>query len=269
MSYSFKNKVAIITGSSRGIGRAVAYALAKIGARVVLNGRDESKLQETHNAFVKAGYDCRAYSGDISDYTFCNQMINDTIKEFGQIDILVNNAGLTTEGSLEESSAEVFQKAFGVNVLGVIYPTKAAIPHLKKTKGHIIITGSVAGFMGLPGFSAYSSTKMALKAISQSLRIELAGSGVHVGLNYVGFVENDEDKTFINQDGKIEQLPVRASFKRMSQEKVAEIFLKGIAKRKKFLVLSTLGKATWLLSRFIPGVFESVLTKRYLKNQQA
>ena len=115
----------------------------------------------------------------------------------------------------------------------MIYPTKAALPHLKKTQGHIIITGSIAGFMGLPEFSAYSGSKMALKALSQSLRIELAGTGVHVGLNYVGFVENDPEKTYLNTDGELEPLPVRSSFKRMSQEKVARIFLHGIEKRRK------------------------------------
>jgi short-subunit dehydrogenase len=267
MRYRFDNKVAIITGSSRGIGRAVAFALAQQGCKVVLNGRDEAKLEETHNEFVLQGFNCRAYAGDISDFNFCQSLIDRTISEYGQIDILINNAGLSTEGRVEETSPRVFKTSFEVNVLGVLYPTQAAIPHLRKSKGQIIITGSIAGFMGLPEFSAYSGTKMALTAISQSLRIELAEAGVHVGLNYVGFVENDENKTYLNKEGEPEKLPVRSNFKRMPQAKVADIFLKGIAKRKKVQVLSTLGKATWLFSRSFPGLFEKIMISRYQKNQ--
>jgi short-subunit dehydrogenase len=192
-------------------------------------------------------------------------MIDQVISKFGKIDILINNAGLSAEGKIEDTSAEVFKKTFDVNVLGVLYPTKAAIPHLKKAKGHIIITGSIAGFIGLPEFSTYSGTKMALTALSQSLRIELADSGVHVGLNYVGFVEN-ENKTFINKDGEVEPMPIRSTFKKMPKEKVADIFLRGIAKRRKSQVLSPLGKATWLLSRWLPGLFERLMTRKYLKS---
>ena len=194
MSYTFNNKVAIITGSSRGIGRAVAEALASEGASVVLNGRNSAQLNDTLSEFREAGYTCQAIAGDISDYDFCESLVRKTIEQYGKLDILINNAGISTEGSIEESHPATFRRSFEVNVLGVIYPAKAAIPHLKKTKGSIVFTGSVAGFIGLPGFAAYSGSKMALTAITKSLRIELAASDIHVGLNYVGFAENDVDK---------------------------------------------------------------------------
>ena len=265
MKNFFKDKVAIITGSSNGIGKAVAWALAENGAKIVLNGRNEDKLQETYQTFINAGHLCLAVAGDISDFNFCRELVEATMEKFGQIDILINNAGISAEGKIADTEPDVFQKSFAVNVLGVIYPTKAALPFLKNSKGHIIITGSIAGFMGLPEYSAYSSTKMALTALSQSLRIELAGTGVHVGLNYVGFVVI-ETKTFLNKDGKVEAMEVRAKFKRMPREKVAAIFLRGIERRKKTQVLSPLGKVTSLLSRWFPGVFEKIMTHRYRKN---
>ena len=267
MTYSFKNKVAIVTGSNRGLGKALALALLRQGARVVLNGRDAAKLEETRREFLEAGFACLTQAGDVSDYAFCEQMVKATIEKFGQLDIMINNAGLSSEGKLEETAPEVFRKSFEVNALGVIYPTKAAIPYLKESKGSIIFTGSIAGFMGLPEFSAYSGSKMALTAITQALRIELDGTGVHVGLNYVGFVENENSKTYINKEGKVEPLPVRASFTRMPREKVAAIFLRGIARRKKVQVLSGLGKITWWLSRWLPGLFEFLMTSRYRKKQ--
>lgn len=265
MNYVYQDKVAIITGSSNGIGKAVALALAKRGTKVILNGRNEAKLQKTYWAFKEAGHHCLAVAGDISDYNFCQELVGKTIAEYGQIDILINNAGLSAEGKIEDTDPEVFEKTFAVNVLGIIYLTKAAIPYLKKSKGHIILTGSIAGFIGLPEFSAYSGTKMTLTALSQSLRIELAGSGVHVGLNYVGFVEN-ENKTYLTKEGKVEAMEVRANFKRMPREKVAAIFLRGIEKRRNIQVLSALGKATWLLSRYFPALFEKIMSRRYLKD---
>ena len=265
MKYNYQDKVAIITGSSNGIGKAVAWALAEKGTRVVLNARNETRLQQTHEEFTRAGFDCLAIAGDISDFNFCQKLVKATIEQYGRLDILINNAGLSAEGKIEYTRAEVFQKTFEVNILGVIYPTKAAIPHLKETRGHIIITGSIAGFMGLPEFAAYSGSKMALTALSQSLRIELASSGVHVGLNYVGFVEN-ENKTYLTQEGKVEAMKVRSNFKRMPREQVAAIFLRGIEKRKNIQVLSFLGKTTLLFSRWMPSLFERIMTNRYIKN---
>lgn len=269
MSHSFKDKVAIITGSSRGIGKAVALALANEGAKVVINARSQDKLQITDTEFKNMGYDSLAIAGDVSNFTFCERLVKETLGKYGRIDILINNAGLSTEGKIEDTNPAVFQTAVDVNILGVIYPTKAAIASLKKTKGSIIITGSIAGFMGLPEFSAYSATKMSLTAIAQSLTIELAGTGVHVGLNYVGFAQNDETKTYINKDGEVDQMPIRADFKRMPMDKIAQIFLKGIEKRKRRQILSGLGSMTSLVSRFIPGLFERIMIKRYLKQQQA
>jgi short-subunit dehydrogenase len=267
MKYSFEDKVAIITGSSRGIGKAVALALAKNGTKVVLNGRDELKLEKASKEFAEYGYEHIALAGDISDPEFCQQLVDATFDKYGKLDILINNAGLSAEGKLEDTSPDVFRKSFEVNVLGVIYPTRAAIPYLRETQGSIIITGSIAGFLGLPEYSAYSATKMALTALSQSLRIEVADSNIHVGLFYVGFAENDEQKTYINKDGEVEVMPIRSNFKRMPLEKVASIFLNGIAKRKRLHVLSGLGKFTWWISRLIPGIMEKIMTRRYLKDK--
>jgi len=259
------NKVAIITGSSMGIGKAIAIALAKKNVKVVLNGRDPERLASAASELKSAGYDILAVQGDVGNYKDCEKLVEETIEKYGAINILVNNAGLAMEGTIENTSPEVFEKVFHTNILGVLFPTKAALSHLKKSKGSVVFTGSIAGFMGLPEYSAYSATKMSLTALVQSLKIELAGTGVHVGINYVGFAENDENKTFLNHDGKIQKMPVRKQFKRMPMQEIARIFVNGIEHRKYKQTLSLLGKLTYIMQRFFPALFEWAMIRKYMK----
>ena len=122
--------------------------------------------------------------------------------------------------------------------------------------------------MGLPDYSAYSASKMALTALAQSLKIELAGTGVHVGINYVGFAENDEGKTYLNHQGEIEKMPVRKKFKRMPLEIVAAHFVSGIEKRRYKQTFSLVGKLTRILQKYFPALFEWIMIRKYLKQKE-
>jgi NAD(P)-dependent dehydrogenase (short-subunit alcohol dehydrogenase family) len=265
MSKSTLNgKVAIITGSSMGIGKAIAIALAKRKVKVVLNGRNNERLDNAADELRALGFDALAVRGDVGVYKDCEALVAQTIQEYGTIDILVNNAGLAMEGSIDKTLPEVFEKVFHTNILGVLFPTKAALPYLKKSKGNIVFTGSIAGFMGLPDYSAYSASKMALTALVQSLKIELAETGVHVGINYVGFAENDENKTYLNYHGELEKVPIREQFKRMPLEEIAARFVKGIQYRKYKQTFSFVGKLTSFLHRYFPALFERIMLRNYL-----
>ena len=248
-------KVAIVTGSSMGIGKAVAIALAQKQVKVVLNGRNLEKLTHTAEELQTLGFDVFAIQGDVGIYEDCERLVEQTIAKYGALDILVNNAGLAMTGSIADAPAEAFQQVFHTNILGVLYPTKAAIPHLKKNKGSVVFSGSIAGFMGIPNYSAYSASKMSLTALVQSLKIELAGTGVHVGINYIGFAENDPKKTYLNEHGEVVAMPVRDQFKKMPVEEVAQYFVSGIEKRKYKQTLSLLGKLTGIMPRFFPRIF--------------
>jgi short-subunit dehydrogenase len=260
---TLEGKVAIITGSSMGIGKEIAMALARKKVKIVLNGRKIDRLTATANEFKELKYDHLAIQGDVRKYEDCQKLIEKTIAEYGSIDILINNAGIAMEGSIEDTMPEVFENVFQTNILGVLLPTKAALTYLKKSKGSVVFIGSIAGLMGLPNYSAYSASKMALTALVQSLKIELTGSGVHVGLNYVGFVKNDKNKTFYNQDGELELMPVRDQFKKMSQEEVANLFVNGIEKRRYKQPFSLLGKLTIFTQRYFPGLFERLMIRNY------
>ncbi|MCB0496523.1 MAG: SDR family oxidoreductase [Cyclobacteriaceae bacterium] len=266
--YLVKDKVAIVTGSSQGIGKAIAIALCAKGAKVVLNSRSLEPLQKTEAELKSMGFEVLAVQGDVSIYEDCERLVNETVSAFGQIDILINNAAISSEGSIQDTSPEVFEKMFRVNLMGVINPTKAALSYIKKTKGSIVFTGSISGFMGLPNYSAYSSSKMALTSLVQALKLELVGTGVHVGLNYVGFTENEEHKTFITAEGNLEAVPVRKQFAKMSREKVANHFVKGIEKRKYKQTLTLLGKILKLVQQYFPAIFERVLILVYKRQQK-
>lgn len=263
----FKNKVVIITGSSRGIGLALAKALAQLGAHLVLNGRNVERLNAAKEEVDQYGIKTIAISCDIGEKEGSELLVKKTLDTFGRIDVLVNNAGLAMEGKIENTDLKVFEKVFHTNILGVLYPTQAALPYIKETKGSIIFTGSIAGFMGLPEFSAYSASKMALTALTQSLRIELANTEVHIGLIYVGFAENDAEKTFLNSKGEVEKMPIREGFKRMPLETVAHQFIDVIKKRKNRKILSGIGLGTSFMHRFFPALFEKLMTRRYLKTK--
>ncbi len=262
---TFKNKVAIITGSSMGIGKALAIELAKAGAKVVLNGRNATRLEKMHSEMIAAGYEVIAVSGDVSNIDDCKTLITNTLQNFNKIDIVINNAGLSMEGTVEELSLGVVKKIMDVNYLGVHYLTHLAIPHLKQTKGSVIFAGSVAGIHGLPNYSIYSASKMALTALAESLNIELQSQGVHVGIAYIGFTENDPDKTIYDASGKIIDQPSRSNFKTQSPTHVAQQIMKMIEKRTYKTVFTPIGKLNAFMARFAPVIIRMVVGNNFKK----
>jgi short-subunit dehydrogenase len=260
---NLENKVAIITGSSIGIGRTLAFEMAKRGAKIVLNARNPERLEKAHKGLLDAGFEAIAVAGDVSKMEDCQKLIDSAVKAFGKIDILVNNAGISMEGTVEELAPEVFKKVMDVNYLGTIYPTKAALPYLRKTKGSLMLIGSLAGIRGIPNYSVYSSSKMALTALAESLIIELDGSGIHVGLAYVGFTQNDPEKTIFDKDGKVIEQPKRDFIKAEPPEKVALRIINMIENRRFKQYFTPLGKLNAFMNRFFPFVIEMVLRKNY------
>lgn len=258
-----QNKVVIITGSSIGIGRRLAFEMAKRGAKITLNARNPERLEKMQADFQNAGFESIAVAGDVSNPEDCKRIISATIRTFGKIDILINNAGISMEGTVEELAPEVFRKVMEVNYLGAVYATQAALPQLRKTKGSVMFIGSLAGIHGLPNHSVYSSSKMALTALAESLRIELDGSGIHVGLAFVGFTANDPEKTIFDKTGNIIAQPKRDFIKTEPPEKVALRVIKMIEKRRFKQYFTNLGKLNAFVKRFFPFVIEIVLKKNY------
>ena len=164
-------KVAIITGSSMGIGKAIAWEFANKGASIVLNARNPEKLAKARAEFEEKNIPVTSVAGDVSNWDDVERLTQGAIDAFGSIDILINNAGVATRGGIENMSHEVFRKVMDVNVLGSIFPAKSALPHLKKSKGSVVFVSSIASFHGLPFNSVYCASKDALKAFSEFLSL--------------------------------------------------------------------------------------------------
>lgn len=257
----FQDKVAIITGSSRGIGKATAIELVKNGATVVLNGRNQERLTETENEIKALGGNVLAVCGDVSIPKDAKDLLDKTIATFGRLDILINNAGVSMRGDMSDLNPEVFKKVFETNVYGVVNLTIPAMPHIKNTHGSIVFISSLAGIRGLPGLSAYCSSKMSLRAIAESIRIEEAKSKIHVGLIFVGITEIDFDKKTISADGSMKTINDRSKFKVQSTESVAKAILKNIKKRKFRTTLTGIGKLNAIMQPLMPNIVEKILIR--------
>ncbi len=261
-----KDKVVVITGSGMGIGRSLATLSANTGASVVINDINQTRLDQTCDELKDSDRNVLAVQGDVSNYEDCADIIQQAINKYGKIDVLFNNAGLIGLGKLEEMKPEVFRKIIDVNFLGSYYMTKAALPYIRKTSGSIIFTGSLAGIHGIGYHSAYCSSKMALTAMVQSLRIELHAAGVHIGLAYVSFAENDPGKTFLNKDGHFISEPVRTKGKPMTTYDVASVLIRMAEKRKNNVYLGLIGKLSFLINRCFPFILHRVFLNVYRKD---
>lgn len=258
----FTGKVAVITGSSRGIGKSISIELAKKGAFIVLNGRNQERLLETEKELKEIHLNIISFCGDVSDKIVSEQLIKTAIDKFGKLDFLINNVGVSMRGKVADLNADVFKTVFESNLLGSVNPTIPAIPEIRKTKGSIIFISSLAGIRGLPGLSAYCSSKMALRAVAESIRIEEKENDVHVGLIYVGITQIEHNKETIAADGSKITLASRDNKKVQTTEYVAKNVVKNITKRSFITTLTGIGK----LNKFMQARFPLLVEKIILKN---
>ncbi len=177
------NKISIITGASSGIGAALATLLASEGSLVVLCGRRTHKLENVAAKIRSAGGTCMTIQCDVTNRDAAEQMVHQTVKEFGKVDILINNAGRGHFASIEDTTDEMINSMFKLNVFSLWYTTRPALYYMKKQKnGHIINIGSMAGKLGYPYNSAYVAAKHACVGFTHALRLELAGTNVHASV---------------------------------------------------------------------------------------
>jgi short-subunit dehydrogenase len=183
MRRELRDRVAVITGASSGIGRAAALAFAREGVQVVLGARRADRLQEAVEAIQRAGGKARAFQTDVTQPGDVKRLVDEAVAAFGRLDILVNNAGLGYFGRLESMSVEEVRHLFEVNVMGTIHGIQAAVPIMRSQRsGHIINISSVLGKRATPGSAVYAATKFAQVALSESLRLEVADAGIDVSV---------------------------------------------------------------------------------------
>ncbi len=226
MQLSFKDKVIVITGASRGIGRAIAIRFAQAGASVAINYADnEAAAQETMDAAISHGGICRKYQADVADYGQVCNMMSHIAADFNGVDILINNAGVLLRSFLMMTSSDDFRRVMDINTLGVFNCTKAGARYMmQKKKGVIVNISSLAGLRGLVGQTAYASSKAAVNTLTKLAAKEFARHGIRINAISPGCIDvgmmKELDETV--RQGYIEQIPLR---RYGSAEEVAEAVL--------------------------------------------
>jgi 3-oxoacyl-[acyl-carrier protein] reductase len=192
LSIDLSEKVALVTGGSRGIGRAVCELLARAGARVAVSFRADSTAADEVVAAVRSGGgEAMAVAGDIADPGLARQLIRDVLAAWQRLDILVNNAGVWEEDEAGRGDLETWDRTLAVNVRGAFLVTDSALPHLARERGSIVFISSTAGQRGEARHSAYAASKGALISYTKSLAAELGPRGVRVNCVAPGWVETD------------------------------------------------------------------------------
>jgi len=196
-----KDKVAIVTGASSGIGYATALALSKSGAKVAIGARRTDKLLELENKIRQNGGEVFSQKLDVTKKSDCDSFVDATIKKWGGVDILVNNAGLMPLSFVKNLKVDEWDQMIDVNIKGVLYCTAAVIPHMyTKKSGHIINISSVAGRIVFPSGSVYCATKHAVTAFSEGLRQEFSTrSNIRVTCIEPGVVSTELTNTITDE----------------------------------------------------------------------
>jgi 3-oxoacyl-[acyl-carrier protein] reductase len=187
-----ENKVILVTGSSRGIGKAIAIKLASNKASVALNdiSSQEQNLKEAKEQIQKLGAKTEYFLADVSNINQAEKMMSDIDAKFGKLDILVNNAGVTKDRTLAKMTQEEWQKVIDVNLTGVFNCAKAALPLISKSRGKIINISSVVGQKGNFGQTNYAAAKAGIIGFTKSLAKEVGRFGVTVNAIAPGFIES-------------------------------------------------------------------------------
>lgn len=264
MSIYFKDKVALVTGGSDGIGKALVHALLEMGAKVATCGRNSEKLAQLQALYPnKPLYTMVA---DVSKEDDCKQFVDAAVKTFGSIDILINNAGISMRALFVDTELDTLRNVMDINFWGTVYCTKFALPYILVNKGDVVGVSSIAGYRGLPGRSGYSASKFAVNGWLEALRTELLESGVNVMWVCPGFTASNIRNAALTKDGTPQGFTPLDEASLMTAEACATITLKAIENKKRTVVYTAADKRTVWINKLFPGLADKFVRKFFFKN---
>lgn len=263
---TWREKVVLVTGGSTGLGLAIARAFCSAGARVVIAARTAGKLEQAAASLRQGGCDVLAVPADIRQQADVDALIAKSVQHFGRIDVLVNNAGSSARGAAIETTAEEFAELMDLNFTALVRCTRAAMPELLKSRGHLINIGSLAGKTAARYMGAYSATKFAVSAYSQQLRLELGPQGLHVLLVSPGPIARDEPRIYSEE--KVASLPPGArkpgggaKVKLIQPDWLAEQILRACERRKPELIVPGKARLVFAISQLSPSLGDWIIRK--------
>jgi NAD(P)-dependent dehydrogenase (short-subunit alcohol dehydrogenase family) len=251
-------QVVVITGGAGGIGRALAAAFTAHGARVALLDVDAAALESAASELQPRP---RTVQCDVTDSASCARAIAAVVAEEGGVDVLVNNAGISHRSTFVDTSDEVLRRVMEVNFFGSVHCTRAALPSLLQRRGQVVVLSSVAGFAPLYGRTGYAASKHALHGFFDTLRAELAGTGVNVLLVCPSFIDTPLRRNATDGAGRSAgQAPVPVGGL-LTPAQVADAVVAGCRARSRQLVLGGVGRLSFWVSRFAPRAYEALMRR--------
>jgi NAD(P)-dependent dehydrogenase (short-subunit alcohol dehydrogenase family) len=254
----FQGKVCVVTGAGSGIGRALALELGRRGARLAISDVNGGAAADTARLCG-----AESYSLDVSDRAGVFAHADEVRERFGVVNLVVNNAGVAMHQDVLETSVEDYEWIMGINFWGVVYGTKAFLPHLIDSgDGHVVNISSLFGLIAVPGESGYNATKFAVRGFTEALRQEMLAAGHPVG---VSCVHPGGIKTSIARSARVpggDSTEVATSFEkiaRLSPEQAAQIILRGVERRRPRILVGGDAKAVDLLQRVLGSGYQQLV----------
>jgi short-subunit dehydrogenase len=265
----FAGSVVFITGASSGIGAALSLEFAREGADVVLAARRRDRLESVAAEIGAIGRRAVVAPCDVTREGDLERAAAAGRAAFGKLDVVVANAGFGVTGVLERLSLDDYRRQLETNVFGVVRTVYATLDDLKKSRGRLVVIGSVSGYIALAGSSPYSMSKFAVRALADSLGHELAEHGVSVTLISPGFVESEirqvDNRGILRTEKPAPRIPAPMV---MATPIAARKIVGAVARRRREVVITALGKVSVFLHRHAPGLLTQIIRRFAIKGRR-
>jgi len=262
MKRSFEGAVVLISGAAGGLGRALAHRFGRAGSRLLLLDLDRAAVEALGSELLASGVESLALSCDVTDEAACLEAVRRSVEHFGRLDVVVNNAGITHRSAFEATQTAVLRRVMDVNLFGAIHLTRAALPHLKSTRGLVIALSSVAGYTPLIARTGYAASKHAMHGFFESLRSELEPAGIGVMLACPSFIDTGIDRNALGPTGGAATHAQVIVGRRLEPGDVADRIVRAGERDRRFVLIGRTARAAWWLSRISPAFYERIMARR-------